>query len=66
MDQIFRPGPLPMKIWSGPSKGANCWIFWDSPVTWKDAPEWGIQLELLDSGSVFVNIALGALEVEAL
>ena len=37
--EILKPSPLPMKIWSGPSKWVNCLIFWESPITWKLAQE---------------------------
>ena len=49
-----------MYIWFGPSNGPSCWMFWDSPVTWKDAPESGIQI--VELGSWFLeltSIALG-------
>ena len=43
--QKLKPSPLPMKICSSPSKLVNCLMFWESPVTWKLAPESGIHVE---------------------
>ena len=60
--EILKPSPLPMKICSGPSKWVNCLIFWESPVTWKLALEFGIQVEpdaLLPWEEEFVSMALG-------
>lgn len=46
------------------SEWLNYLMFWESPVTWKKAPELGIQLEFLCSWTdELVIIALGTFEI---
>ena len=62
MLEILKPSPLPMKIFSSPSKWVNYLIFWESPVTWKLTLASGIQVELdapLSWEEEFVSMALG-------
>ena len=59
--EMLKPS-FPIKIWSSPSKWDNCLICWDSPITWKLGPEFGIHVELawpFSWDDEFVIIKLG-------